>query len=592
MKRRNLTLVLAVALAAVVILLLINGGRTGFAQSRTTIRLDTITLGPGEQGAVTAQIECGAGQCGAFDLSIRFDPAIIQVDRLEIGPYLGTQPVVVENTFDNQAGSIDVAAAALGTPPPIGSTVLLTLYVTASGTGSTPLHIQEAEVSDLVGNAQDVLPSDGTVTVISGSSTPGEVRVGISAGYAPFEYLDDAGNITGFDVALITALAQQAGLEFRLINTPWADIFSALTAGQLDLIISGIAITPDREATVDFSNPYYYVSLRIVAQQGRAAAIQGVENLTGLRIGVLKDSAGDSYANTLPGLSITRYESTAEAFQALSLGSVDALIFDGTLAADMIEKNPSLGVVLTGLPLGEVSLGIAVQPGQSALLNTINIALHDIIINGTYEQIFQNWFNARPPEMFRSPAAAILPTLAPTLSMTPPPTATLAASQPSVTVQNSSVNLRGGPGVEYGVVGIARRGERFIVIAQARGWWLILGPDDSPAWIAGWIVAVDPPDAQVELAATIPPAPAVAPAASGGGGGAAPTAASGQVCSPGQWAGCGVYGCGADYSARCNTAGTGYECIWNPAGCSGGGGGDGGGGNVATKVPTPPRPPS
>jgi ABC-type amino acid transport substrate-binding protein len=224
----------------------------------------------------------------------------------------------------------------------------------------------------------------------------------MNAEYPPFEYVEN-GEILGFDVDLVTAIAERAGFEFELVNTRWDGIFTALAAGEFDMVASAATITPEREEQVDFSDPYFYASQRIAVLASRADEIQTVEDLAGLRIGVQLGTTGDGFASDeVEGAEVVRYDEITLAFQALAAGDVDAIVNDGPTSADIIDKNPNLGAVLVGEPLSEEFYGIAIQPDRPELLDAVNAALAEIIADGTYRDIYLKWLGVEPPEMFRA----------------------------------------------------------------------------------------------------------------------------------------------------------------------------------------------
>ena len=229
----------------------------------------------------------------------------------------------------------------------------------------------------------------------------GVVKIGMNAEYPPFEYVDENGAITGFDVELVTEIAKRAGFEFELVNTRWDGIFVALSSGEFDMVASAATITDEREEIVNFSNPYFYANQRIAVREADAATITRPEDLAGLRVGVQAGTTGDIYASEqIPGVEVVRYDEITLAFQALAAGDVDAIVNDGPTSADIISKNPDLGAVLVGDPMSEEYYGIAVQPDKPELLDAVNTALADIIADGTYRDLFFKWFAVEPPDMF------------------------------------------------------------------------------------------------------------------------------------------------------------------------------------------------
>ena len=97
--------------------------------------------------------------------------------------------------------------------------------------------------------------------------------VGTDAAYAPFESQNEKGEIVGFDIDVVKAVAQKAGLEVKFVNTPWEGIFNALKQGDRDLLVSSITITDERKQTMDFTAPYFdahqLIAVRAVARGER-----------------------------------------------------------------------------------------------------------------------------------------------------------------------------------------------------------------------------------------------------------------------------------------------------------------------------------
>lgn len=175
------------------------------------------------------------------------------------------------------------------------------------------------------------------------------------------------------------------------------------------------------------------------------------------------------------------------------------------------------------------------------------------------------------------PATNTPPTLSVPVVNTSTVNPVVTAESPTVIVTEATANLRSGPGTNYAIVGTARRGDTFPVLAKAENtsgtWYLIQRTGNlssSTAWIFGELVELRPPEAVIRPAATIPASPIPVQ----------PTVAiqvttqtntTAQICSPGQWDGtCGAHDCPADSIAQCNTEGTGWTCVWDPGTCNSG----------------------
>ncbi len=241
-------------------------------------------------------------------------------------------------------------------------------------------------------------PSEQTISM---GGELGVVTVGLNAEYPPFEYVDENGEIVGFDPDLMNAIAERAGFEIEWVNTRWDGIFVALASGEFDAVSSAATITEEREEIVDFSNPYFNAGQMIAVLEDRADEIQSPEDLPGLKVGVQSGTTGDIASSEIDGVEVVRYDEITLAFQALANGTIDAIVNDGPVSADIIAKNPELGAVMVGDPFTDEFYGIAVQPDMPELLDAINNALAELIADGTYNEIHNKWFGIDAPSMFR-----------------------------------------------------------------------------------------------------------------------------------------------------------------------------------------------
>ncbi|PJF43859.1 MAG: basic amino acid ABC transporter substrate-binding protein [Phototrophicales bacterium] len=227
------------------------------------------------------------------------------------------------------------------------------------------------------------------------------IRVGTDAAYPPFEELNEDGEFVGFDIDLMEAIAEDAGFEIEWINAPFDTIFTALAEGEFDAVISAATITEEREEIVDFSEPYFVASQSIAVSLDLAEEVFGPEDLVGLRIGVQLGTTGELYAQEeLEGVEIFSFDTAPLAFQALGQGDVDAVIVDTPTTEEILATNPDLEAVIVGEPLTEEFYGIAVNEDFPELLEAINLSLENIIQDGTYAEIYEEWFDVPPPEDF------------------------------------------------------------------------------------------------------------------------------------------------------------------------------------------------
>ena len=233
------------------------------------------------------------------------------------------------------------------------------------------------------------------------ASAPAPARVyvvGTDAAYAPFESQNEKGEIVGFDIEIVQAIAAKAGIEVKFVNTPWEGIFNALGQGDRDLVVSAVTITEERKQTMDFSNPYFDAQQLIAVKEGSKVA--KFADLKKLKVGVQTGTTGDEAVTKLQGktsTNIKRFESTPLALKELESGGVDAVVADNGVVIHYVANNPG-GKFKTVADTEFVpeQYGIALKKGNAELLDKINQGLTAIRADGTYDQIFAKYFGEAP----------------------------------------------------------------------------------------------------------------------------------------------------------------------------------------------------
>ena len=220
--------------------------------------------------------------------------------------------------------------------------------------------------------------------------------VGTDAAYAPFEFQNEKGEIVGFSVDLLNAVAAKGGFEIKFVNTPWEGIFNALGQGDRDLLISSITITDERKQTMDFSDPYFdAVQLIAVKANSKVAKF---DDLKKLKIGVQTGTTGDEVVSKLQGKTnpnIKRFESTPLALKELEAGGVDAVVADNGVVINYVTNNAgSKFKTVADKAFAPEQYGLVVKKGNADLQGKLNKGLADIKADGTYDQIYAKYFGA------------------------------------------------------------------------------------------------------------------------------------------------------------------------------------------------------
>lgn len=229
-------------------------------------------------------------------------------------------------------------------------------------------------------------------------SPPNPFKVATEASFPPFEFQNNkTGQLEGFDVDLMKAIGETAGLNIQLINLPFDGIIPALQSGTVQAAISGMTITPERAQAIQFSRPYFKAGLAIAVREDNKT-ITDFASLEGKKIAVQIGTTAAEKAKSIKGATISTFDSSVLALQELINGRVDAVVNDGPVTLFAIKDAGLKGVKIVGELLTEEFYGIAL-PKNSPYLQLINDAIGKLIESGQYQAIFQKWFAGKPPEL-------------------------------------------------------------------------------------------------------------------------------------------------------------------------------------------------
>jgi polar amino acid transport system substrate-binding protein len=233
-----------------------------------------------------------------------------------------------------------------------------------------------------------LLVASSIATGCSGSGN--KVRVATDATWAPFEYVDDQNKIVGFDIDLMNALADKAGIEIEYVNVGFDALLAGMAAGTYDAAISSITIKPERAESMLFTDPYYIAGQMIVVKTSNTT-VTGQSSLSGKKLGAQLATTGESLAkeNTAES-NVKSYNSIGLAIQDLLNGQIDAVICDTPIAESYVKKNSST-LKTVGTALTTEDYGIAVAKGKDDLVKKLNDALKAVKSEGLIDQLVQKW---------------------------------------------------------------------------------------------------------------------------------------------------------------------------------------------------------
>lgn len=228
----------------------------------------------------------------------------------------------------------------------------------------------------------------------------GELIVGSNIAYAPFESLE-GGDPVGFDIDLMTEVAERLELEVRFVNNPSFDaLIPSLQDGQYDAIISAMTITAERAEEIAFSDPYFEADQSLIVNASetpdlRASTDLGADDV----IGVERGTTGQFYAEENFGdvvAEVRIFEDTPSALSDLEAGRIQAALIDFPVAAFAAETEFEGVLEVVERFTTDEQYGIGVAQDNQELLDAINEALAEMRADGTYDEIFEKWFGTAP----------------------------------------------------------------------------------------------------------------------------------------------------------------------------------------------------
>lgn len=222
----------------------------------------------------------------------------------------------------------------------------------------------------------------------------GSVKVGLEGTYPPFNFQDESGKLTGFEVEFAEALAKELGVKVDFQPSKWDGILAALESKRLDLVINQVTISDERKKKYDFSTPYTVSGIQALVRKGNEDSIKSAADLAGKKVGV---GLGTNYEQWLkenaPKADIRTYDDDPTKFQDLNVGRIDAILVDRLAAFEMVEKTGGR-LAVAGAPFSRQESGIALRKGDPELLAAIDKAIAKLKADGTLKAISEKWFKA------------------------------------------------------------------------------------------------------------------------------------------------------------------------------------------------------
>ena len=238
-----------------------------------------------------------------------------------------------------------------------------------------------------------------TDSVLNKIKTDGKIVVGTSADYAPYEYIDEAGNKTGFDIELMEEIGKRMGLEIEWQDMPFDSLVAAVANGKLDMSISCFNYDTERDLTVDFSEAYYTTEDAFVVASTFTGEFSVPEDAAKYKIGVQSGTMQDDWitenlinAGLMPEANLSRYERVDQVALDLLAGRIDIMMADHLPVLEISKKNPDLKIVYQG-ELSTGPINIVLREGDTAIKKEIDKVIKILQDEGFIDELAKKYFS-------------------------------------------------------------------------------------------------------------------------------------------------------------------------------------------------------
>ena len=220
-----------------------------------------------------------------------------------------------------------------------------------------------------------------------------ELRIAFDVPYEPFEYKDENGDLTGFEVDLAAAMCEEMKADCEFVIQAWDGMIPGLVARKFDLIMSSMSITEERAKRVLFSEPYYITPGGWFGPNDFDTDVTDMDAMKGKTVGVQRGTTMDTFVTEEMGnvVTIKRYTTADDMVLDLEGQRLDVVFVDYPVGEQTVLSKDGFKEVGESVKLGE-GVAVAMRKRDKAVAEEVNAALRTIKEDGTYETIMKKYF--------------------------------------------------------------------------------------------------------------------------------------------------------------------------------------------------------
>jgi polar amino acid transport system substrate-binding protein len=223
----------------------------------------------------------------------------------------------------------------------------------------------------------------------------GELVVGTAANMPPLNMTTRSGEIIGLEPDLANYLAYTMGVKLRLEKMQFSELLGALEAGKVDMVISGMTITPSRNLKVAFAGPYFVSGKCVLTRREALASMESAAdiNAANLKLTALEGSTSQEFVERLiPSATLTTVPDYDSGVARVLSGEADAMLADYPICLVTYARYPDEGLVSVITRLTYEPLGIALPANDPLLLNFVENLLGGLALSGRLNELNERWF--------------------------------------------------------------------------------------------------------------------------------------------------------------------------------------------------------
>lgn len=231
--------------------------------------------------------------------------------------------------------------------------------------------------------------------VLDGILESGVLRVGLTGTQPPFNMKTRSGQIIGIDADLANALAETIGVRAEFVERPFGQLLDALEAGEVDIILSGMTMTPKRNTLVAFAGPYFISGKAILTKSATLARADEPDdiNKAGITLTALAGSTSEEFVTqAVPSAKLIGTTDYDQAVKLVIDGGADAMVADLPICVISVLRNPDAGLTTLASPFTFESIGAAIPAHDPLFANLVQNYMNMLDGMGLMEALQVKWF--------------------------------------------------------------------------------------------------------------------------------------------------------------------------------------------------------